>query len=182
MIRSSSNRGRQGYTLIELMITVAIIGVLASLAVPAYTSYIYETRAAEGPVLVGSIATRQEAYYAEFGEYVDVFGSAYPTTSGWASSAASFTPDASSINGQITPWPATPPAAWNPLGFDPNGGVRMGLTTVAGAPGSQPAGMASDFWFIAAALADLDGDGSYMVFEKTSQNDQVIVSANGSYD
>ena len=54
-----------GFTLIELMITVAIVGILAALAYPSYDEYIKRSSRAEGQAFLSDASARQERYYAQ---------------------------------------------------------------------------------------------------------------------
>jgi len=65
---------QKGFTLIELMIVVAIIGILAALAIPAYTDYTIKSRVAEGASLSGAAKTGLEVYWSENGTFVDQTG------------------------------------------------------------------------------------------------------------
>jgi type IV pilus assembly protein PilA len=56
---------QQGFTLIELMIVVAIIGILAAIAVPAYQDYTIRSRVGEGASLAGAARTAVDVLHAE---------------------------------------------------------------------------------------------------------------------
>jgi len=58
---------QKGFTLIELMIVVAIIGILAALAIPAYTDYTIKSRVGEGASLSGAFRTALDVYWSENG-------------------------------------------------------------------------------------------------------------------
>lgn len=60
---------RLGFTLIELMIVVAIVAFLASLTLPRLTNFLAKAKRTEAYVNLSSIATAQKAYFAEHGKY-----------------------------------------------------------------------------------------------------------------
>ena len=62
-------KNNKGFTLIELMIVVAIIGILAAIAIPNFLNYQCKARQSEAKQSLGTIRTGQEAYWAEFDEY-----------------------------------------------------------------------------------------------------------------
>jgi type IV pilus assembly protein PilE len=70
----------KGFTLMELMITVVIVSILASIAYPAYQNYLYRTRRADGQAALMNLSTYMEHYYTENNTYASATLSALGLT------------------------------------------------------------------------------------------------------
>jgi len=158
----------QGFTLLELMIVVVILGVLAAVAIPSFRSYVYRARASEATNFLGEIRQRQESYRSEFGQYCSV-----------SASFGAVMPAARLLDGRAQAWPAATPN-WDQLGARPDGLVYFQYASVAGLPGTTPPGGlgydGSDFWFVSHAIADLDNDTNFVTFESYSAQNQIYIS------
>lgn len=60
---------QKGFTLIELMIVVAIIAILAAIAIPAYQNYLIRAQVSEGMSLVSAAKTGVEEFYSNYGTF-----------------------------------------------------------------------------------------------------------------
>ena len=67
------NKTQQGFTLIELMITVAIVGIIAAIAVPNYSEYIKRASRAEAASALLDAANKQEQYFVDNRAYSTSF-------------------------------------------------------------------------------------------------------------
>jgi prepilin-type N-terminal cleavage/methylation domain-containing protein len=161
----------EGFTVTELMVAVVIIGVLASIAIPGFSSYIYKARVTEATNFLGKIKQRQESYRNEFGQYCAVDGA------DWGSWNPATIPGIDPVG-----WQAT--NEWNQLGASPDGPIRFRYATIAGFPGvAGPTDSIdinpNDHWFLARAEGDLNEDTVTFYVEISSQSDRIYNSAIG---
>ena len=152
---------REGFTLIELMIVVAIIGILAAIAIPNFIKFQLRSKAGESKVNLAAIRTAEESYFAEAGSYLDM-----PAT------------PANYVLGLKTPFHPialgpcpSPLPAWAPnsqgdcwIGWSPEGDVYYSYQIQTGRAGAivaaNPLAGAIANEFYASGVADIDGDGN----------------------
>ncbi len=133
---------REGFTLIELMIVVAIIGILAAIAIPNFIKFQLRSKASEGKINLAAIRTAQESFFAEVGTYYS-----------WAATPGSL-PGQTKVSYAAAC--SIPPASSAPgycfIGWEPEGDVffQYAVNTNSG----------TDNQFFADALSDIDGDGN----------------------
>jgi len=70
----STRNSQRGFSLVELMVVVAIIGVLAAIAVPSINKYLAKARQTEAKTQLSSLYTSEKAFYAEYTAYHGMFG------------------------------------------------------------------------------------------------------------
>src|SRR5256885_5749913 len=68
-MRRSTGRGIRGFTLLEMLITVAIVGILAAIAVPSYGYFVTRSRIIEATTALGDIRSQMEKYYMDNRRY-----------------------------------------------------------------------------------------------------------------
>jgi type IV pilus assembly protein PilA len=176
-------KGQKGFTLIELMIVVAIIGILAAIAIPNFLTYQLKSRQAEAKTNLQAIKTSEVAFQAERGCYIGI--TAEPLLMAVPASGQKAQPV---VWGQGAP-PQAPGTLWctavyggafSDVGFKATGNVLFkygvdataaptvagftGYTTAQSCPLAIPgtAGVAlalpAQNNFVAAAQSNLDGD------------------------
>jgi type IV pilus assembly protein PilA len=162
-------RHERGFTLVELMIVVVIVGVLATLAVLGYRKMVTSSHVTEATSMTSNIRVAQEAYHAETQTYAACMGANAINGSTWYPSK--------SVYGIVTQWGAACSGCQS--GYDMatvlpvhvDGPVLFGYQTIAGVAATSGTSIAnncnitglvsptSDYYAIGAE-ADLDGNSA----------------------
>jgi type IV pilus assembly protein PilA len=145
-------RKQEGFTLIELMIVVAIIGILAAIAIPNFLRYQAKSRQSEAKTNLGAIFVAETAYFSEqsrYGSFQEVGYALAGTTNRYTYRSPTTGGAGASANGNgIDRIPCGVPA------------------TCAAAPTAEPAGSVANLaaltpaGFTASAVSDLDSDAT----------------------
>ncbi len=71
---NSKRAGQAGFSLVELMVVVAIIGVLATLAIPNVSKFLAKARQSEAKTQLSAVYSAEKAFFAEYTAYHGMFG------------------------------------------------------------------------------------------------------------
>ncbi len=176
---------KRGFTLVELMIVVAIIGVLASLAVYGIRRYLAATKTAEAKEGVGGIARSAQASYERETTISELVGEGnvaqaashalcgtatqdIPTTMD-AVKGTKYQPNSAhgadyNLGDSSNGWPCLKFSSSSPTYY------QLGYRKASLKFGSNPAGATSPESFEASAQGDLDGDGAvFSQFARTGR-------------
>ncbi len=159
----------RGFTLVELMIVVVIIGGLSVLAITGYRKYTYASRNAEAVQFLGAVKAAQHAYFQTYGRFC---GSTTPAV--WPRNLPSV--DTGKVRWLDPDNPIPANNAWHSLGVESPGAVWFQYRIAAGQPGQNGGGAIRDNrrpWFWAQANGDFDGNGTFSTFEVTSEKSEV---------
>jgi type IV pilus assembly protein PilE len=74
MARPESHNARRGFTLVELLIVIAILGILAAIAIPSYTRYAMRGKRSAAETLTMEIASKEQQYILDARAYTNVIG------------------------------------------------------------------------------------------------------------
>lgn len=176
-----------GFTLIELMIVIAIIGVLALVAIPSYRQLVVKSKMAEPKTLLGALYVAERGFKAEYGTYgshlqflgMDLTSQPQNYTVGFPSAAC---------NANITLFPAAPPPGTTtalsidrPLYFNPPAGspYQSRYEALNNIPQACIAGVVTQANFNATATGCVGNDCSAAILANSAQMDSWTINQAG---
>ena len=181
---------QRGFTLIEMLTVVIIVGVLATLAVYGVRKYILSSKTGEAISMMASIKSAEEAFKGETFTYLNVStdfsdGNFFPSHQA-TNPASKFGKHGWSVGGGAVE------QNWRVLGVVPDGPVLFAYAVVAGGPGDSlptPPTAKTDFglpstatspFYMAVAKADLGGTlGMYTYVLSHSYTSEIYIENEG---
>lgn len=160
-----NNEANLGFTIIEVMIVVAILGILASVAMPAFVKYVRNSKTSAAVTSIRNIYDGQVAYF--IAEQVDRNGNQLSNAFITCAATPTSVPPGVPVAGN---WDSV---GWRKINFalDSDTNYQFSVTT---------AGITSTSRFTATAIGDLDNDNIESTFERTGEVNTTTGEVEGS--
>lgn len=176
-VRARRYARQRGFTLTEVLVVIAMIGILSALAIASYRRLTNAAGTSEAVAMMQSIRAAEEAYKAETLTYLGCSGCGSTGCAPGDGDLSKYYPQTSGIPNDRK-WNFENPnhpdfACWNMLHAQADGPVQFGYAVVMGTPGDalpvtglavQPSWPApQDLWYVVQAAADRDGDSKLAI-------------------
>jgi prepilin-type N-terminal cleavage/methylation domain-containing protein len=183
MSRRLARRNQAGFTLVELLTVVVIVGILAAVGIALLRQHVFSSKTTEVVAMVQSIRAAEERWRSENHGYLDVS----QTLTSWYPMS---TPDKTKYHwdqpagNDYQKWRLLAPTVAGPVqaGYAVRAGpafTPMLEPTTVKKP-TWPAGaLQNEPWYVIQAQADTDGDGTSAMFLASSLNGELYVENEG---